>query len=89
VAEGVSYRITRLLARKWNTLGHLKRELQGDDRFKDFVLSHIDGTTNADDLHAVLANATTRCPADSARLCSEIAASAKAALDESREYLHK
>jgi hypothetical protein len=44
------------------------------------VLRHIDATTDESDIKKIVANATTRCPANAKALCAEIATAAQGAL---------
>jgi len=81
-AEGYSDVIVVALARRWSDVGKLQDLVAGDPRFKRFVLSHIDATTDEKDLRLILRNARTKCPPNTARLCREIAVRARAAIAE-------
>jgi hypothetical protein len=80
LAEGVSDFVTRSLARRWYALPSLRAELHGDEEFERFVLRHIDASTDAADLKAVVNKATRRCRDQERSLCSAIAIAARGAL---------
>lgn len=82
LAEGVSEYVVVSLARRWQDLPRLQRQMKRNSRFEAFVLRHIDATTDTGDLEAVVENATQRCPKHSAPLCSSIASAAREALAE-------
>jgi len=84
LSEGVSDDVVISLARKWQDLRKLESQIKSHPDFKDFVLGHIDPTTDEDDLQAVLDNATQRCPKRSSALCAAIAEAARKALAESK-----
>jgi hypothetical protein len=85
LAEGLAEYVTSSLAKEWQDLPKLEREIKKDPRFKAFVLRHLDATADTDDLEAVKKNATERCPAGSADLCASIAGAAQSTLKESRQ----
>jgi hypothetical protein len=85
LADDVSEYVTSSLAKDWKDFPRLEQEIKHEPRFKEFVLHHIDTTTDTDDLEAVRRNATERCPAGSADLCASIAGAAQSTLKESRQ----
>jgi hypothetical protein len=84
LAEGISDDVAVFLARKWQDLPKLEREIQREPRFREFVLRHIDSTADTDDLEAAKKNATQKCPARSSVLCAAIASAAQNALEDAR-----
>lgn len=84
LSEGVSDYVVVSLARKWQDLPKLKSQIKRSSGFRDFVLGHINATTDWDDLQAVVDNATQRCPTRSATLCASIAAAARKAYEEAK-----
>jgi len=85
LSEGVSDDVVISLAKKWQDLPKLESQIKRHPDFKDFVLGHIDATTDWDDLQAVLDNATQRCPKRSSALCASIAEAARKARDEAKQ----
>lgn len=84
LAEGVSDYVVVSLAQRWQDFPELKHQIGRNSRFKDFVLRHIDATTDSNDLQKVVENATRRCPEHSTALCSSIVGIAQEALKESK-----
>jgi hypothetical protein len=72
VGEKYSDSIVRLLATRWDQLSTLRRLVLSDGKFHDFVLRHIDATTDEDDLKKVAVSARARCPAVAKTLCTSI-----------------
>src|SRR5436305_14754743 len=58
LSEGVSDFVVVSLARKWWDLPQLKSQIKRSSGFRDFVLGHIDPTTDWHDLQAVAGGAT-------------------------------
>lgn len=85
LADGISEDVVVFLARQWQDLPKLEREIQREPRFRAFVLAHIDATTDTADLEAVKKNASQSCPARSAALCASIASAAQSVLEEARQ----
>ncbi len=83
VAEGFSDGIVHLLATKWGTLPSLGKLFKEQDAFMHFVLRHVDSTTDYDELRAVVAHSTSKCPSGYAVLCRRLNDAASAALSES------
>lgn len=83
--EGVSEFVTASLAKKWESLKSLQQEIRKSRSFKDFVLTHIDATTDEDNLKRIVNNARTRCPLNLRGLCTHIENSAQMALKEMHE----
>jgi hypothetical protein len=80
VAEGYSDSVVRTLASCWNQLGTLQKLASSDDKFHEFVLRHIDATTDERDIKKIITNATKRCPAKAKTICAEIEKQSRAAL---------
>jgi len=78
----VSEYVTVRLAQRWEVLADLEHDIEKDPQFRDFVLRHIDVTSDPEDLNAIVRNATQRCPEKSAALCGAIAQAARSALAE-------
>lgn len=84
-AEGLSEFVVASLAKRWETLHLLKAETIADHKFEEFVLKHIDSTTDEDDLAVVIRNAKAKCPAKLGAFCKRIAKKARVALKEIEE----
>jgi hypothetical protein len=82
--EGYSDSVVKVLANKWSELPHLSILIARDQDFRDFVLRHIDATTDEKDLENVATNASKRCPRDDAKLCEDILRKAAAARSKQR-----
>ena len=76
IAEGNSEAVARLLVDRWDMLPALTELIKRDPALKRFVLRHIDTTLNTDDLDKIKSLAASKCPADSATLCSDLKKSA-------------
>jgi hypothetical protein len=81
--EGLSDFVVVSLAGRWETLPLLKAEITKDNTFQQFILKHIDGTTDANDLAIVIKNAEAKCPSNLRPLCEEIEKKARMELNES------
>lgn len=84
-AEGISQFVVHTLATRWETLDNLQDEFAINRSFRKFVLSHIDSTTDWEDLRAVVEHSKVRCPRRLKTLCTELAIEAQRALEESRQ----
>jgi hypothetical protein len=73
IAEGYSDSVTKLLVGDWKSFDQLLALTNRDEKFKDFVLKHIDESVPADRLARIASNARSRCPASGRHLCSSIA----------------
>jgi hypothetical protein len=82
LAEGYSEAVVRILADHWNTLSRLVTLSRRDARFRQFVLRHVDATTNPDDLKKIRINASSQCPPRLSAICADLAKEADAALKE-------
>jgi len=71
-AETYSDSVVKLLANEWDQLPKLKELAKRDPSFRRFVLSHIDATTDFDELVRVVSAAGERCPPGERTLCGEI-----------------
>lgn len=86
IAEGYSDDIVKLLANDWRSLDPLRRYTSSDSGFYRFVLSHIDATTDWDDLKKIVSNASHDCPKNASKMCIEIQHKAAAAYKEARSF---
>jgi hypothetical protein len=77
IAEGFSEAVVRLLADQWSHLKELQAFGAKEPAFIDFVIGHMDGTVNAEDLEKIDALARTSCPGGLERLCKRIADATK------------
>jgi len=73
-AEGYTEAVVVALVKRWDQL------VPQDVKFRRFVYRHIDASADENDLRRVLRNTRTKCPTESARLCGQIAARARAAI---------
>ena len=80
IAEGVSEKIAQLLVNQWSKLDELLVISSHDPAFKTFVLSHIDGTLNINDLRKIKNLAETNCPKIAIEACAELAKEAAEAI---------
>jgi hypothetical protein len=83
MGEGYDQAIVKMLSARWATVGELARLARRDPAFHRFVLKHVDGTADPDDLRKVFTNATRYCPRDLGGLCASVANAAKAAVKAS------
>src|SRR5258706_7195090 len=81
-AEGYTEAVVVALAKRWADLGGLQKLTTEDAKFRRFVFRHINASADEKDLRQILENARTRCLAESARLCRDIAAQARAAIGQ-------
>jgi hypothetical protein len=84
IGQGYSDFIVRTLATRWPTLRKVLRIAREDPKFLQFVIAHIDATTDPDDLTKVQENANQRCPEEAATVCSSILARTAEALADSQ-----
>jgi len=84
-AEGISDFVVRTLAKKWESLSALQSEIAKNTKFKDFVIKHIDATTDENQLEMVIENAKLKCPSKLQNLCNEIRNNAQTSLKEIKE----
>jgi len=83
ISEGYSESVVRLLADHWNSLPEFAAISGKHPGFQQFVMRHIDATTNVDDLTKISESATKHCPPGHATLCVTIVEQATAAIKES------
>ena len=81
MADGYSEFVTHTLAHRWDLLPQAEALFRGDPQFREFVIRHIDATTDSRDLEMVSANARRHCPVQSKALCSGIAHAAISAIE--------
>lgn len=73
IAEGFSDIVVRTLAHKWASLGKLGNIAKKDPGFLRFVYTHIDATTDPQDLQRIRDNLKKPgCPKSSANVCRGI-----------------
>jgi hypothetical protein len=84
-AEAYSEFVVHSLARHWERLGELIILTSADSNFHDFILKHIDATTDPDDIASILINAQKRCQTDNEQFCKEIQWAALEANEDFKE----
>jgi len=82
VAEGYSDAVVHLLSRRWYLLDHLVAISKTHHDFEDFVIRHIDATTNRDDLAKIARMARNHCKADHGLLFGKLVLAAQGALKD-------
>jgi hypothetical protein len=82
IAEGYSESAARILADHWNTLPRFVHLAGKDAEFEAFVIRHLDGTLNMDDVEKIKQDATMRCPIGLRPTCIHLVKQADAALKE-------
>jgi hypothetical protein len=87
IAEGYSDTIVQSLAKRWDRFPELAGLMEKNSDFHSFVLSHIDATTNSDDLYALVSNAEKKCPKQFQKTCQAVIAGANVALKKIQEIL--
>ena len=88
MAENFSENVVRLLAKDWKHIADLERIVGSDRNFRRFVLNHIDATTDANDLRAIVSNSHNRCRTTNKQLCGAVEDRAKSALKEQADISH-
>jgi|ERR1700733_4712776 len=78
--ESYSDVVVHAFAKHWSYLPQLVSIVARDPWFEAFVLSHINETTDPQELKKTRQNATNRCPPDMEDLCKNIATRAGGAL---------
>lgn len=86
IAEGYSDSVVKLLANHWSEFPVMRHFITADPAFYQFVLSHIDATTDWDDLKNVATHAFSDCPKNAAKVCLAIERKASSAYKEARSY---
>jgi hypothetical protein len=84
-AEGLSDFVVVSLAKRWKDMPSLQIEITKNREFKDFVLKHIDTTTDSNDLRTIGRNVKTKCPVNLHPLCKEIGKYTLVILNEMKE----
>ena len=84
VREGYAHGVVSLLASRWEHLPELARHAREDPAFLDFVVAHLDATSEPQDLEIVRRSAKDLCPRAHRPLCRRLEAQADAVL-HSRE----
>jgi hypothetical protein len=82
IAEGWSDFVVSTLSHRWSTLGDLEALIKHDKNYEQFILRHIDATTDEKDLSNIVTHASKDCPGGFEELCSKIG---KAAMDAFKE----
>ena len=72
IAEGFSDSVVQLLANRWDQLPALQALAGKDLKFEEFVIRHIDESTDYDQIKQIRASATTSCPKGAGVLCKKI-----------------
>ncbi len=80
--EGLSEFVVVSLAKNWQSLPSLQGEIRKNRAFKDFVLKHIDASTDESDVRTIINNAKDKCPENLQSLCVEIEKNAEITLRE-------
>ena len=83
LAEGFSDSVCHWLAIHWDRVAEVIANCRNQRDGCRLALRHIDASCGADDLKAVLQHASTKCPKNATRVCSEIVAGAQAARTDS------
>ncbi len=73
--------VVQSLAKYWNRFDELMSLIKKDTNFQEFILKHIDATTDSGDLKLLLKNARKRCPSTSSLFCKELEKAALSALE--------
>jgi hypothetical protein len=81
-AEVFSDAVVHLLATEWSSLSELASLAGRDEAFQEFILRHIDGTTDDTELQRVSVLAGSDCPSQFASLCRNIELAANHAVRE-------
>ncbi len=76
VAEGVSEKVTVMLAEDWSSLNELEPFQRADPMFEKFILHHVDATVPTDRLTSIWKQADTQCPPTLIKFCQQLKASA-------------
>jgi hypothetical protein len=70
IAEGVSDKVAKLLANRWDLFNDFVRLASNDQGFQDFVIRHLDETIDwGRDAPKIHESARLHCPSNSTRLC--------------------
>lgn len=72
IAEGYSDKVVHLLATNWKSFPELNRLAKKDPAFRNFVIRHINGTADTQELRSAQQNARRRCPVEGKALCRVI-----------------
>ena len=72
IAEGIDDVVVRLLTTRWQDINVASKLALADPAFKEFIVRHISDLASVDELEAVKANASGKCPAESEALCVTI-----------------
>lgn len=75
IGEGISDAVVKLFANRWHSLNDLRLIAEKDKPFEQFVLRHVDETTDwRRDAQRIRENASQHCPANSRNLCKALIA---------------
>ncbi len=72
IAEGFTESVTVLLAKGWSKLPELTARISQDERFRTFVLRHVNASADEQNLKLIATNARRRCPEEDKPLCQAI-----------------
>lgn len=78
IAEGYSGSVVSMLTQRWEQLDHVSKLIAEDQKFREFVLRHIDETMSASDFHIIIENAEKRCSQTTTEFCKSIAETVRA-----------
>jgi hypothetical protein len=87
IAEEYSDAIVQSLAKRWERFPELASLMEKNPDFHSFVLSHIDPTTEPDDLNALVSNAENKCHKQFPIICQAMIAGANVAQKEQLSQL--
>ena len=82
VARAYTQLVVNSLTKQWADLTALQQLAAADSTFLRFVLKHVDGAAEKEDLELVQRNASSHCPKALPPLCALIAEAAKGALHQ-------
>lgn len=72
IAEGNSEAVVRLLVDRWQALPRLSPLLKRDPGLRKFVLRHVDGTADSEDLDKIRQLSASSCPQGMMEFCQDL-----------------
>lgn len=72
IAEGYTESISKMLSNQWSELNNLENLIKKDEKFKEFVIKHINSTMDEVDRKKILNNAIKNCNTNLDKLCKNI-----------------
>jgi hypothetical protein len=82
IAEGYSNLIVKTLSHRWEQINVLVKIVSKDKDFYDFVIRHIDATTDKTELEMIISNSNKCSSKITVAICAEIKNAANKALKE-------